>query len=414
VLNAKHHKAEAEIVAGAGRVGAVTIATNMAGRGTDIKLDPVIMDLPAKWPTMGLEPHLYEGQATGLQIIGTERHESRRIDRQLRGRAGRQGDPGQAIFFLSLEDDLMRLFSPDRIIKVMDRLGVKEGEVITHSMVTKAIEKAQIRVETQNYEIRKHLIQYDDVVNKQREVVYALRRDAVTGADLREQMRIFLENAVVGVLAECADKDNAADFWDMEKLARLYQGLVLAPLPLEPQEHLETGYEAVEEKLIEFAIKKFEAKEAYLGEDLARQLEKFVLLQVLDENWRDHLNELIMLRSGIGLRSYGQRDPLVEYKAESFNLFQSMMDNLEKSTVSLFFRAELAHPPQHREPDVKKMQTSHQEMSAYGQGPDAGPVAAKGGGAAAPAVQREEPKVGRNDACPCGSGKKYKKCCGAT
>ncbi len=418
VLNAKHHQSEAEIVADAGRVGAVTIATNMAGRGTDIKLAPEIMALPEKWPSMGLDPEMYSGQATGLQIIGTERHESRRIDRQLRGRAGRQGDPGQAIFFLSLEDDLMRLFSPDRIIKVMDRLGVEEGEVITHSMVTKAIEKAQVRVETQNYEIRKHLLQYDDVVNKQREVIYSLRRDAVVGTDLRDQFRDFLENAVVGILAEGADRENAPDFWEMDKIALLYQGLVLAPLPLTKDEHLDTGFEALEEKLVDFAVRKYEAKETNLGPDLARQLEKFVLLQVLDEHWRDHLNELIMLRSGIGLRSYGQRDPLVEYKAESFNLFQSMMDNLERSTVSLFFRAELAPPPERKEPELDKLEVTHKEVSAYQEGP--APAAAQQasgpaseGPTGARTVQREAPKVGRNDPCPCGSGKKYKKCCGA-
>ncbi len=419
VLNAKHHQSEAEIVADAGRVGAVTIATNMAGRGTDIKLAPEIMALPEKWPSMGLDPEMYSGQATGLQIIGTERHESRRIDRQLRGRAGRQGDPGQAIFFLSLEDDLMRLFSPDRIIKVMDRLGVEEGEVITHSMVTKAIEKAQVRVETQNYEIRKHLLQYDDVVNKQREVIYSLRRDAVVGTDLRDQFRDFLENAVVGILAEGADRENAPDFWEMDKIALLYQGLVLAPLPLTKDEHLDTGFEALEEKLVDFAVRKYEAKETNLGPDLTRQLEKFVLLQVLDEHWRDHLNELIMLRSGIGLRSYGQRDPLVEYKAESFNLFQSMMDNLERSTVSLFFRAELAPPPERKEPELDKLEVTHKEVSAYQEGP--APAAAQQasgpaseGPTGARTVQREAPKVGRNDPCPCGSGKKYKKCCGAT
>ena len=419
VLNAKQHKAEAEIVAEAGRVGAITIATNMAGRGTDIKLAPEILALPEKWPGMGLDPRMYEGQATGLQIIGTERHESRRIDRQLRGRAGRQGDPGQAIFFLSLEDDLMRLFSPERIIKVMDRLGVEEGEVITHSMVTKAIEKAQVRVEAQNYEIRKHLLQYDDVVNKQREVIYSLRRDAVLGTDLRDQFQGFVENAVAGVLAECADRDNAPDFWEMDKLARLYQGLVLAPMPLETDEHLEAGFETVEQKLVGFALEKYETKETNLGPDLSRQLEKFVLLQMLDEHWRDHLNELIMLRSGIGLRSYGQRDPLVEYKAESFHLFQAMFDGLERSTVSLFFRAELAPPPESKKPDQDRMQTSHQEVSAYNQGSarqggQAGGAAGTADQATSRPIQRDEPKIGRNDPCPCGSGRKYKKCCGAS
>ena len=254
VLNAKHHRREAEIVAEAGRLGAVTIATNMAGRGTDIKLAPGVLDLPETWAANpDLTPESYEGQSTGLQIIGTERHESRRIDRQLRGRSGRQGDPGEAVFFLSLEDDLMRLFSPDRIVKVMDRLGVEEGEVITHSMVTKAIEKAQVRVETQNYEIRKHLLEYDDVVNTQREVIYGLRRNALTGENLEGQFEEFIENAVAGLWAEHINTDDAPDFWDMDQVSVKYQGLVLAPLPLAENEHLETGAEAIEEKLIEFA-----------------------------------------------------------------------------------------------------------------------------------------------------------------
>ncbi len=415
VLNAKQHKAEAEIVAEAGRRGAVTIATNMAGRGTDIKLAPEILALPETWAA---DPNLvaaeYEGQAAGLQIIGTERHESRRIDRQLRGRSGRQGDPGSTIFFLSLEDDLMRLFSPDRIVKVMDRLGVEEGEVITHSMVTKAIEKAQVRVETQNYEIRKHLLEYDDVVNKQREVVYDLRRAALEGDDLSGQFQDFVGNAVVGIFASCADRNNASDFWDMDTLARLYQGIVLAPLPLEKDEHLEMGYEAVEDALVEFALERFRTKADGLGEDFAGQLEKFVLIQVLDEHWRDHLNELILLRSGIGLRSYGQRDPLVEYKAESFHMFETLMDNIEKSSVSLFFRAELAPPPEQREAAVDKMETRHQEVSAYDQSGPAKAVTNAPDAAVRRPQQREEPKVGRNDPCPCGSGRKYKKCCGRT
>jgi preprotein translocase subunit SecA len=419
VLNAKQHKMEAEIVAEAGRMGAVTIATNMAGRGTDIKLAPEIRALPEKWAAdPDLEPEMYEGQSTGLQIIGTERHESRRIDRQLRGRSGRQGDPGQAIFFLSLEDDLMRLFSPERIIKVMDRLGVEEDEVITHKMVTRAIEKAQIRVETQNYEIRKHLLEYDDVVNMQREDVYQMRRDALEARDLPEMFGDFLDNAVSGVLAECADKDDAQDYWDMDKLARLYQGLILAPLPLEADEHLHMGYDALEEKLLEAARERFSLKSATLGDELVQQLQKFVLLQILDENWRDHLNELVLLRSGIGLRSYGQRDPLVEYKAESFRMFESLRENVERSAVSLFFRAELAPPPPRPEPDPTQMKAQHQEVSAYEQGPapagqapeaSAPPEAMAGGGQRT--VQREAPKVGRNDPCPCGSGRKYKKCC---
>ena len=414
VLNAKFHKMEAEIVKDAGRVGAVTIATNMAGRGTDIKLQPEVLRLVERWPSdPKLTPEMFEGQLMGLQIIGTERHESRRIDRQLRGRSGRQGDPGQAIFFLSLEDDLMRLFSPERIIKVMDRLGVQEGEVITHSMVTKAIEKAQVRVETQNYEIRKHLLEYDDVVNKQREVIYGLRRDTLVGLDMSQQYRDFLEDTIGAMVAECCDPDQAPDFWDMDRLALLYQGTVLAPLPLDKEEHLEIGHVPLQEKLVQFALDKFAAKEARLGPELSRELEKFVLLQVLDEQWRDHLNELIMLRSGIGLRSYGQRDPLVEYKGESYRLFEQMMDGLQRSSVSLFFRAELAPPPQ-AIPQVHDVQTRHQEVSPYGAEPAAGGAAPAGRepGQARPQV-REEPKVGRNDPCPCGSGKKFKKCCGA-
>jgi len=413
VLNAKQHKMEAEVVAGAGQRGAVTIATNMAGRGTDIKLAPEILDLPEIWKSDGnLLPEEYEGQSTGLQIIGTERHESRRIDRQLRGRAGRQGDPGSSIFFLSLEDDLMRLFSPDRIIKVMDRLGVEEGEVITHSMVTKAIEKAQVKVETQNYEIRKHLLEYDDVVNKQREVIYGMRRDALENRELDEQFRAFVQNAVTGIVAAHADHTAAPDFWDMATIARLYQALVLAPMPLAKDEHLDMGFDACEEKLVEFALQRYTTKAEGLGPDIASQLEKFVLIQVLDDHWRDHLNELILLRSGIGLRSYGQRDPLVEYKSESYQMFETLMDNIEKSAVSLFFRAELAPPPEQRAPAVGAMQSQHKEVSAY---ENAGPTDAVTNapeGATARPHQREEPKVGRNDPCPCGSGRKYKKCCG--
>ncbi|HPF69656.1 MAG TPA: preprotein translocase subunit SecA, partial [Candidatus Krumholzibacteria bacterium] len=361
VLNAKHHRMEAEIVAEAGRIGAVTIATNMAGRGTDIKLAPGVLDLPKRWAEdPNIKPEDVEGQSTGLQIIGTERHESRRIDRQLRGRSGRQGDPGQAIFFLSLEDDLMRLFSPERIIKVMDKLGVQEGEVITHSLVTKSIGNAQVKVETRNFEVRKHLLEYDDVVNKQREVVYGLRRDALTGEDLTERLRDFVAGGVEAVWAECCDQEQAPDYWDMDALALRYQSLVLAPLPIAEKEHLETGADVLRDRLLENALQRCDAKLARLGPDISAQLLKFVVLQVLDENWRDHLNELIMLRSGIGLRSYGQRDPLVEYKTESYTLFESMMNRMESQIVNLFFRAELAAPPAPRAPEVSKVQAQHQ------------------------------------------------------
>jgi preprotein translocase subunit SecA len=416
VLNAKHHKMEAEIVSEAGRVGAVTIATNMAGRGTDIKLAPGVKELPAKWatdPDLKLED--WEGQATGLQIIGTERHESRRIDRQLRGRSGRQGDPGSGQFFLSLEDDLMRLFSPERIIKVMDKLGVQEDEVITHSMVTRAIEKAQVRVENQNFDIRKHLLEYDDVVNKQREVIYQMRRDALEGRELDEQFRDFLANAVETAVAECADAETVPDDWDLEKLGRLYGSLVLAPLPVAPLEHLHMGFEELSTRLQDLASARYRAKCEHLGEHLTGQLQKFVLIQVLDEQWRDHLNELILLRSGIGLRSYGQRDPLVEYKGESFRMFEALVGNIEKTAVNLFFRAELAAPPARpAAPPPTTIQARHPEAGAFGSG------AAGAATGADEVMHRQRPvvnvataNIGRNDPCPCGSGKKYKKCCGA-
>jgi len=420
VLNAKHHLREAEIVKDAGQLGAVTIATNMAGRGTDIKLAPEVLKLPERWAQdPDLAPKMYEGQCSGLQIIGTERHESRRIDRQLRGRAGRQGDPGLGIFFLSLEDDLMRLFSPERIIKVMDRLGVEEGEVITHSMVTKAIEKAQVRVETQNYEIRKHLLEYDDVVNRQREVIYSMRRDALEGVELAETFADFTGNAVRGILSECADPSDAADFWDMKQVGLLYQGLVLAPAPLGENDHLDLGYDALEDRLVEAALGRLKDKVERLGEEVTSQLQRFVLIQVLDDQSRDHLNELIMLRSGIGLRSYGQRDPLVEYKAESFNLFEALVQRLERGAVNLFFRAELAPARPAPPRAVTSMETTHREVSAYDQaqaqarGNDSVMSTNSPEQAKRRPLQRELPKVGRNDSCPCGSGKKYKKCCGA-
>ena len=333
-----------------------------------------------------------------------------------------QGDPGAARFFLSLEDDLMRLFSPDRIIKVMDRLGVEEGEVITHSMVTKAIEKAQVRVEAQNYEIRKRLLEYDDVVNKQREVVYGLRRQALTGEGIREQYQDFIADAVEAMVGRHCRENEAPDFWDMKGLALDFQTTFLAPLPLKDDEHLSLGFHSLEDLLLETALAKYKAKEERLGEDLTRQLEKLVLLQILDEQWRDHLNELILLRSGIGLRSYGQRDPLVEYKKEAFILFQALMDAITGKSLNLFFRAEIAPPERPREPAMEKMQAQHSAVSAYQNppaagGPEAGPTS-RGGrdpglDSVGPApVTRDQPKVGRNDPCPCGSGKKYKKCCG--
>ncbi len=419
VLNAKHHKQEAEIIAGAGRRGAVTIATNMAGRGTDIKIDlRELMGLPPDAPVDKANAYV-DGEPAGLHIIGTERHESRRIDRQLRGRAGRQGDPGASVFFLSLEDDLMRLFGSDRLIKIMDRLGVQEGEVITHPMVTKAIEKAAQRVEAQNFSIRKHLLEYDDVVNKQREVVYGLRREILLGDDISEMIREDIEAVLDRMIDDHVDPQKANDFWDLDGLAHEFQVTFLAPLPVAKEEWLEIGYAELEERLREAALRHYDAKVERIGPEVARQLERYVKMQVIDEHWKDHLNQLVMLRSGIGLRSYGQRDPLVEYKAESFNMFQDLMARIERDTVQLFFRAELVQRPEPAPPSPEQLEAKHDQMDYLG----AGQVAATGTDDARPAssgqqpaarrpVTRSQPKVGRNDPCPCGSGKKYKHCCG--
>jgi len=424
VLNAKNHKNEAEIVAEAGRIGAVTIATNMAGRGTDIKLDPELKTLPERWANdPDLSDEDAEDQSLGLHIVGTERHESRRIDRQLRGRSGRQGDPGAAVFFLSLEDDLMRLFSSDRMNRVMGSLGVKEDEAITAGMVTKAIEKAQVRVESHNFDIRKHVLEYDDVVNKQREVIYTQRREILEEEDVQEVLDDFLAGAVESLVAEHCDPEQPADFWKVDDLAREYQGLVLAPLPLAEDEQYELGYEAMEEKFQEHAKESRQRKEARVGADLCRQLERYVLLNVIDQRWRDHLNELIMLRSGIGLRSFGQRNPLIEYKRESFELFEQLMTGIQRDAVSLFFRAELVkREPEPQQPDPEQMKAQHSEVNVYEQAPAA--AGGEGGKAPAPSqdydtpgkrqpVKRDMPKVGRNDPCPCGSGKKYKQCHGS-
>jgi preprotein translocase subunit SecA len=413
VLNAKHHKDEAQIVAGAGRIGAVTIATNMAGRGTDIKLDPDLKELPARWAAdPGLAAEEYRDEPLGLHIVGTERHESRRIDRQLRGRSGRQGDPGAAVFFLSLEDDLMRLFGHERMNRVLGSLGVKENEAITHGMVTRAIEKAQVRVENHNFEIRKHLLEYDDVVNKQREVIYAQRREILEEGDVQEVFLDFLDAAIESLVLEHCEPDRPADDWRVGELARLYQGLVLAPLPLAEEEHFELGSDALLERILEHARQQRQRKEERLGAEVCRQLERYVLLNVIDQRWRDHLNELIMLRSGIGLRSFGQRNPLVEYKRESFELFEQLMEGIRRDAVSLFFRAELVRQAPPPPPPPAELQAQHQSVHAYQRAGHAGGSPAGEGGGAPATVRRDQPKVGRNDPCPCGSGKKFKQCCG--
>ena len=413
VLNAKHHKSEAEVVAEAGRKGAVTIATNMAGRGTDIKIDVRgLLGLPPD-ASYDKGDAMVEDEPAGLHIIGTERHESRRIDRQLRGRAGRQGDPGSSVFFLSLEDDLMRLFNSEQLIKLMDRLGVKEGEVITHSMVTKAIERAAQRVEGHNFSIRKHLIEYDDVVNKQREVVYGLRRDILLGEDISGLVRDDFENVVAGLVETHAPEDQANDFWNFEELEREFQSLFLTPLPVSEDERLSIGHQALQDAMLEAALAKHAEKETRIGTELMRELERIVKLQVIDEHWKDHLNQLVMLRSGIGLRSYAQKDPLVEYKGESFHMFQELMDNVERDGVRLLLRAELVRRETPPPPEPEQMKASKADLDYLGGQPPApdAPEAPPPPGGPRP-VQRSAEKISRNAPCPCGSGRKYKKCCG--
>ena len=416
VLNAKQHAREAEIVAAAGQHGAVTIATNMAGRGTDIKLGPGVTELGD------------DEDVGGLHIIGSERHESRRIDRQLRGRAGRQGDPGSSIFFLSLEDDLMRLFAGiDRISALMDRMKVEDGEVITHPMVTKAIERAQKRVEANNFGIRKRLLEYDDVMNKQREVVYSLRRDALLEEDVESVLLEQIEETVDDLVQTHIDPREAAEYWDWPGLSLEFTSTFLLPLPVPEEDRNDVGHDAVRESLLEAARHAYEAKVQRLGPELARELERHVVLRTIDELWKDHLHELDMLKAGIGLRAYGQKDPLLEYKHESFRLFEEMMLRARKETVTRFFRLELAVAPPPESVMARGAAKKPEVASALGAGQTelAGvfdqakaqkeEVSALGKDAPAKGetVVRELPKVGRNDPCPCGSGKKYKKCHGA-
>jgi preprotein translocase subunit SecA len=417
VLNAKQHDREAEIVAEAGRRGGVTIATNMAGRGTDIKLGEGVLEAGD------------DEDCAGLQIIGSERHESRRIDRQLRGRAGRQGDPGSSQFFLSLEDDLMRLFAGiDRISALMDRMKVEEGEVITHSMVTKAIERAQKRVEGQNFSIRKRLLDYDDVMNKQREVVYTLRREALLESSVVEALIEMIEEVVEDLVEEHTSESTPPGEWNWAELSLGFGSSFLQQLPVTESDRASIGRGALLEQLRETALAQRQAKENRIGPDLTRQLERHVILRTIDELWKDHLHELDLLRSGIGLRAYGQRDPLLEYKAESFNLFGEMMQKVRQETVTRFFRLEIAVAPRTdsvlaggaaRKDQAASAVSAAAPAVATGTGPSAAGVFAQGQATKAgtdtakgETVERALPKVGRNEPCPCGSGKKFKKCHG--
>ncbi|MRR08909.1 preprotein translocase subunit SecA [bacterium] len=429
VLNAKQHQREAEIVSLAGQPGAVVIATNMAGRGTDIKLGPGVVKSPhcrlnaddgaaEQCPRYG-ELKCRDEVPCGLHIIGTERHESRRIDRQLRGRAGRQGDPGSSRFYLALEDDLMRLFGSERIAGIMEKLGAEEGEVLTHPLLTRQIETAQKRVEAYNFDIRKRLLEYDDVMNKQRDAVYTMRRRVLTQQDLRQDALELCDRMVAATVAAHADAKEYAENWDWAGLRGELGRLFLLDLAVPDELHGLTP-ERLTETLTAAMRQRYQDREQALTPGLMRQIERFVMLQVIDEKWREHLHQLDMIKEGIGLRAYGQKDPLIEYKKESYGMFMELMDAIDAQTVELLFKA---HPVGAPQPQVRpaainvyKPELARPSSTADGSAPgqQAGPLGQpQGERPRLQPVTNQGPKVGRNDPCPCGSGKKYKKCCGA-
>lgn len=389
VLNAKQHQREADIVAHAGEVGAVTIATNMAGRGTDIKLGAGVKD------------------KGGLFILGTERHESRRIDRQLRGRSGRQGDPGTSKFFLSLEDDLMRLFGTDRIASVMERMGLKEGEVIQHPLITKSVERAQKKVEENNFAIRKRLLEYDDTMNQQREVIYSRRQKALQGDRLKSEIFGLLEEYVTDVVEKNFD-DVLVDTIKEEVLHSL-----LIEVDLKPEEFESLGKDGVRERILESARTFYQKKEEMLGSELMARLERYATLSVIDHKWKEHLREMDDLKEGIGLRAYGQKDPLVEYKAEAFKLFVQLLEHVRNEVVSFTFKFFPQAPEQiqsRRKPSSGRIMESKQSATNIGLSTNRSEGSPEVAGKAQPI--KVEDKVGRNDPCPCGSGKKFKNCHG--
>ncbi|CCX59086.1 preprotein translocase subunit SecA [Blautia hydrogenotrophica] len=375
VLNAKFHELEAEIVAQAGQANAVTIATNMAGRGTDIKLDDVARE------------------AGGLKIIGTERHESRRIDNQLRGRSGRQGDPGESRFYISLEDDLMRLFGSERLMKVFTSLGVEENEQIEHKMLSDAIEKAQKKIEGNNFGIRKNLLDYDQVNNEQREIIYKERRRVLDGDNMRDAIYHMITDIVDNTVDMCFSEDVDSEEWDLEELNSVITPIIpLKPLTQERVKGMKKN--ELKHQLKEEAVKLYELKEAEFPEaEQLRELERVILLKVIDNKWMSHIDDMEQLRQGIGLQAYGQRDPVVEYKMSAYEMFNSMTNSIQEDTVRLLYHV-------HVEQKIEREQVAQ----VTGTNKDnSGPKKP---------VQRTSEKVYPNDPCPCGSGKKYKQCCG--
>ncbi len=381
VLNAKYHRQEAEIVSLAGQKGSVTISTNMAGRGTDIVLGEGVKELG------------------GLHILGTERHESRRIDNQLRGRSGRQGDPGSSRYYLSLEDDLLRIFGGERISYIMDKLGMEEGEPIEHRLISRAIENAQRKVEGHNFEIRKHLLEYDDVMNQQREVIYQIRRDILKGQNLEEFVEDVVNDIADGIAARVVDKRKTAKDWDHDEFS---QGMKKEfDLDLIIPAGLMDGLD--EQKLSDFvaekAMEKYRAKQNEIGRDEFLRFQHVIMLQIVDTLWREHLLNMDHLKEGIGLRGYAQQNPLIVYKKEAFEMFQSLIDRISEEIVHILFRVQFRTPQ-----NVEQIEKKEERNLTYSHGSDDDDKKKP--------VKREDDKIGRNDLCPCGSGQKFKRCCG--
>ena len=390
VLNAKFHEKEAEIIADAGQKGAVTIATNMAGRGTDIKLGEGV-------PELG-----------GLFIVGTERHESRRIDNQLRGRAGRQGDPGASRFYLSLEDDLLRLFASERVSKIMDRLGMEEDEPIEHKLITNSIEHAQKKVEARNFDIRKHVLEYDDVMNQQREVLYGERRKILKGENLRDNIIGMVGHIIKAEMDQYANEQLYPEEWQLDGLIEDAEKIYAPQGSLKKEELEKLSRDELKEALEKIASDGYRTRELLFGEENMRELEKVVMLRVVDKKWMEHLDRMDMLREGISLRAYGQRNPLVEYKIEALDMFEEMEAAIQDQIAMLMYHVSIVTPERRDAIEEQRSQLEDHLKNAqasHGSDVSAAEVQHK-------ATNADGKKIGRNDPCPCGSGKKYKNCCG--
>lgn len=421
VLNAKYHELEAKIIAQAGRFGAITISTNMAGRGTDImlggnpellareealrrKIDPAqdpqaFQKILEEMRTITSQEYKKVIAAGGLHVLGTERHESRRIDNQLRGRSGRQGDPGTSRFYLSLEDDLLRIFGSQRISGVMSRLGMEEGQPIEHSLISRAIENAQKRVEAHHFDIRKHLLEYDDVMNKQREVIYAQRKRVLKGEGVAEEIQEMIAELAEEVVAPIADEKSYPEEWDYRRLNESLMRLFSFGLNIRAEEMTEMDKEKLVERIVQQAGEIYKRKEIEFGAEAMRYLERVIYLQSIDSLWKEHLLAMEHLKEGIGLRGYGQRNPLQEYKKEGYEMFMDLVRQIKEDTISKLFRLQIA-----RAQEIKELETPREQPLVLSHGEEMEERAQP--------IKREGKKIGRNDPCPCGSGKKYKKCHG--